>query len=354
MQKILFTGGGSAGHVIPNVALIQELQKTGEYDLCYFGTSGIEKGLITPLKIPYFTYAAPKLKRGCSFDAIKNNLAIPHRFLQAISTAKKKLQEIRPDVVFSKGGYVALPVVYAAARLGIPCLTHESDLSPGLANKLMAKKCKRVLTAFPETAKRFSRGVYCGQPLRGELFGRSKSAAKRELTGGTQRKVILIFGGGSGSAAINDAIRKLAPALCRKYYLLHVCGKNGTLQSSLKNYRQFPFIKDMGAAYAAADLIISRAGAGAVFETLALKKPAIFIPLEGQTRGDQMENARYFSEKQLCYLLPQSRLDELPQTIERALADNGLKERLLTAPYSSGTKPALQIIRECLQAEKRP
>jgi UDP-N-acetylglucosamine--N-acetylmuramyl-(pentapeptide) pyrophosphoryl-undecaprenol N-acetylglucosamine transferase len=110
----------------------------------------------------------------------------------------------------------------------------------------------------------------------------------------------------------------------------------------------------MGAAYAAADLVISRAGAGAVFETLALKKTAIFIPLEGQTRGDQMQNAQYFSEKKLCYLLPQSRLDELPDFIERAFADDGLKERLLTAPYSSGTKPALQIIRECLQAEKRP
>ncbi len=354
MQKILFTGGGSAGHVIPNVALIQELQKTGEFDLCYFGTNGIEKGLIEPLKIPYFTFTAPKLKRGLSLDAIKNNLAIPHRFLQAISVAKKKLQEIRPDVVFSKGGYVALPVVHAAARLGIPCLTHESDLSPGLANRLMAKKCKRVLTAFPETAKRFTNGLYCGQPLRGDLFGRSKPVAKKQLADGTQRKVILVFGGGSGSAAINDAIRKLAPSLCRKYFLLHVCGKNGTLQSSLKNYRQFTFIKDMGAAYAAADLIISRAGAGAVFETLALKKPAIFIPLEGQTRGDQTENARYFSEKKLCYHLPQSRLDELSQTIEQAFADDGLKERLLTAPYSSGTKPALHAIRECLQAEKRP
>lgn len=353
MQKIVFTGGGSAGHVIPNVALIQELQKSGEYDLYYFGTDGIEKERITPLRLPYFTYQAPKLKRGITLNSIKNNLSIPCRFSKAVKTVEKELKKLHPDLVFSKGGYVALPVVTAAARLGIPCLTHESDLSPGLANKMMAKKCRKVLTAFPETAKRFPNGLYTGQPLRGELFGVSKSTAKKTLADGTQRRVILIFGGGSGSATINDAVRRLAPTLCRRYFLLHVCGKGGALDSNLQNYRQFEFIQDMGMAYAAADLIISRAGAGAVFETMALKKPAIFIPLEGQTRGDQKENARYFAERGLCYTLPQDRLNELPKTIEKAMSDAGLKQRLWLAPYSSGTKPVLQAIHNILRAEER-
>ncbi len=353
MQKIVFTGGGSAGHVIPNVALIQELQKTGKYDLYYFGTDGIEKERISPLRLPYFAYHAPKLKRGLSFDSLKNNLTIPCRFSKSVKTVERELKKLRPDLVFSKGGYVALPVVTAAARLNIPCLTHESDLTPGLANKIMAKKCRKVLTAFPETAKRFSNGIYTGQPLRGELFGVSKSTGKKALTDGTQRKVILIFGGGSGSAPINDAVRRLAPTLCRRYYLLHVCGKGGTIESNLQNYRQFEFIQDMGIAYAAADLIISRAGAGAVFETMALKKPAIFIPLQGQTRGDQQENARYFAERGLCYTLPQDRLSELPKAIEQALSDAGLKQRLWLAPYSSGTKPALQAIHDCLRVERK-
>ncbi len=349
MQKIVFTGGGSAGHVIPNIAIIEELQKNERLDLYYFGTSGIERELIAPLKLPYHTITAPKLKRGLGWSATKNNLTIPCRFSHAVKEAMAGLQKIQPDLVFSKGGYVALPVVFAAAKLGIPCLSHESDLSPGLANRLMQKKCKRILTAFPETAELFQNGIYCGQPLRGNLFGKSKAQARKQLAGGTQRKIILIFGGGSGSAAINDAVRKQAPELCRRYFLLHVCGKGNVLDSRIEHYRQFEFIKDMGAAYAAADLVVARAGAGAVFETMALKKPTVFIPLEGQTRGDQKENAEYFLERKLCYVLPQSRLNDLKHTIDKAIADENLKERLLLSPYCSGTKSAIQTILDTLQ-----
>lgn len=349
MQKIVFTGGGSAGHVMPNVALIRELQKSNEFDLYYFGTDGIEKELIAPLKLPYFTFSAPKLKRSGSLAAWKNNLAIPSRYLSAVRRIKSELKNLRPDLIFSKGGFVSLPVVAAASKLKIPCLTHESDLSPGLANRLMQKKCKQVLTAFPETAEAFPRGLYCGQPLRSELFGKSPSASKKLLADGTTRKVVLIFGGGSGSSALNDAIRRNAPTLCKKYYLLHVCGKGNVLNSNLKNYKQFEFITDMGAAYSAADLIISRAGAGAVFETLALKKPAVFVPLEGQTRGDQTENANYFSSKGLCYVLPQSKLENLCDTVKKALADETLRQNLLLSPYGSGTENTLRAIREILR-----
>lgn len=353
MQKIVFTGGGSAGHTVPNLAIIQELKRTGKYDLYYFGTNGIERELVTPMKLPFFTFDAPKLKRGVSMDAFKNNLTIPCRFLTAVKKATDALQDVRPDLVFSKGGYVALPVVFAAHKLGIPCITHESDLSMGLANRLAKGKCKLILTAFPETAEGVKGGVYCGQPIRSELFGISRPAARKQLAEGTARKIILIFGGGSGSAAINEAVRKYAPTLCKRYYILHVCGKGNVMDSRLSHYRQFEFIKDMGAAYAAADLVISRAGAGAVFETIALKKPAIFIPLEGQTRGDQWENASYFSNKGLCYLLPQTRLNELCETVDSALADEALRKNLLLSPYSSGTKSVVQAMEDTLNSHDR-
>lgn len=348
MQKIVFTGGGSAGHVIPNVAIIEELQKHHHFDLYYFGTNGIERGLIAPLKLPYACYSAPKLKRGMGWNALRNNLTIPTKLLTAVKQAKTELRRIQPDLVFSKGGYVSVPVVLAASKLGIPCITHESDLSPGLANRLIQSKCKRVLTAFPETADRFKHGVYCGQPLRASLFGVSKAQAKKELADGTQRKVVLIFGGGSGSTAINDAVRRIAPKLCRKYHLLHVCGKGNVVDSRIEHYQQFEFIEDMGTAYACADLVVSRAGAGAVFESMALKKPAVFIPLEGQTRGDQKENAEYFLSKKLCYALPQGNLDELDKSIEKALADDDLKKRLLLSPYGSGTMRCIQAITEII------
>ncbi len=345
MKKIVFTGGGSAGHVLPNVALIRELQKDG-LDLYYFGTNGIERNLIAQTKIPFYSFSAPKLKRGFGIEEWKNNLALPKRFFAAVKQAKEGLETVQPDLVFSKGGYVALPVIFAAAKLGIPCLTHESDLSPGLANRLAKNKCVKVLTAFPETAELFKNGEYCGQPIRAELFGKSRAAARRALADGTARRVVLIFGGGSGSAAINEAVRKAAPELTKKYYVLHVCGKNNALQSRVSHYRQFEFIEDMGMAYAAADVVVCRSGAGAAFECLALKKPTVFVPLEGQTRGDQWENAEYFVKRGLCYLLPQKRLGNLCEAVDKAISDDTLREKLLTSNYSSGTQAVLQAIRQ--------
>ncbi|MBQ8374220.1 MAG: UDP-N-acetylglucosamine--N-acetylmuramyl-(pentapeptide) pyrophosphoryl-undecaprenol N-acetylglucosamine transferase [Clostridia bacterium] len=348
MKRIAFTGGGSAGHTVPNVALIQTLLKTGETELCYFGSDGIEKSIIAPLKIPYYSLHPPKLKRGFSWEALKNNLAIPARLQRAIREAKEGLRAFRPDLVFSKGGFVALPVVHAAKSLGIPCLSHESDFSMGLANRLTAGKCEYVLTSFPETADTVKNGKYTGQPIREELFNYPRAQAKRELCEGTTRKVVLVFGGGSGSAAINSAVRQIAPILCKKYYLLHVCGKGNVIDTNLQHYRQTEFIADMGAAYAAADVIVSRAGAGAAFEILALKKPAIFIPLEGQTRGDQAENAAYFAQKGLCRVLKQSKIDGLLQSIVETLSDEGLKSALSLSQVHAGNENILHEIRSIL------
>ena len=255
----------------------------------------------------------------------------------------------KPDLVFSKGGFVALPVVYAAHKLKIPCLAHESDLSPGLANKLSAKHCLALLTSFPETAKLFKNGKYCGPPIRQELFAHSRSAAKRELCDETNRKVVLVFGGGSGSEVLNEAVRKIAPKLCKRYYLLHICGKGNMIDCRLQNYKQIEFVTDMGAAYACADIVVSRSGAGTVFELLALKKPSILIPLERQTRGDQKENAEYFQRKGLCRILTENDLDALYEEIEKTLIDEDLKGRLATFSFPTGNNNLLFEIRQAVK-----
>ena len=328
MKKILFTGGGSAGHVVPNLALIEDFMKKGEVDVGYIGTGGIEKQIIAPYKIPYMQIECPKLVRGGGFSALKNNLKIPLSFSRSVSQAKKHLSVFQPDLLFSKGGYVALPVVFAAHKLGIPCFAHESDLSLGLANRLSAKKCKLVFTSFLETADKIQNGKYSGAPMRRSLLNASPQQARTEFSIPKRAKVLLVFGGGSGSAAINQAVRQNIKALTKKYFVLHVCGKGNVVECNVKNYRQTEFIADMGAAYACADGIIARSGAGTVFEILALKKTALFIPLEGQTRGDQKENAEYFKRKGLCHVLPQSNLDDLVNEAESLFADKKLKENL--------------------------
>ena len=349
MKKILFTGGGSAGHVIPNLALIEELLSEGTTAVCYMGTNGIEKRLVAEWNIPFYEIECPKLIRGKSLDALKRNLHIPTQFHRAKKQALEGLKGFQPDIVFSKGGYVALPVVWAAKKLNIPCFSHESDFSAGLANRLLARKCKFVFTSFPETAKRLPHGKYSGAPLRRSLFHATRAEARKHFSIPFHSKVLLIFGGGSGSAPINEAVRKHLKKLAEEYFILHVCGKGNLIECNLDNYLQFEFISDMGMAYACADLVISRAGAGTIFELLALKKPSLLIPLEGQTRGDQQENAAYFSKKGLCHVLKQDYLFTLPQAIEEAFHDDEMKNRLQESPFQSGNDRILTEIKRALK-----
>lgn len=349
MKKILFTGGGSAGHVVPNIALIEEILSSGDVDVCYMGTGGIEKTIVSEWKIPYHEIECPKLVRGGGFAGFKRNLQIPVAFLRAMKQAKDGLLAFKPDAVFSKGGYVALPVVYAAKKLNIPCFAHESDFSVGLANRLSAGACERVFTSFPETAKKIKRGTYSGAPIKRALFSATRAEARKSLNVGFNETVVLVFGGGSGSVAINNALRKNLKTLADKYVILHVCGKGNVVETNIKNYRQFEFVTDMGRFYACADLVISRAGAGTVFEILALKKPAILVPLEGQTRGDQAENAAYFQKKGLVHVLKQTEMEKLPETIEKTLADETLKERLQHCSFRSGNETILKTLYHTLQ-----
>ncbi len=336
MKKILFTGGGSAGHVLPNVALIEEILTRGDVEVCYMGTAGIEKELVSKLKIPYYELTCPKLIRGGGVAAWKNNVKIPFALRRAVKEAERGLKLFQPDLVFSKGGYVSLPVVFAAKKLKIPCIAHESDYSVGLANKLSAGKCKFTLTSFPETAKKIRRGKYGGAPIRREILLAKRASARREWDIPKTAKVVLVFGGGSGSKALNDALRAQIKPLCEDFVILHACGKGNVVDCNVKNYRQFEFIKDMGGAYACADVVVARAGAGTIFELLALKKPALLIPLEGATRGDQKQNADYFASRGLCRVLPQAKLHSLAQEIKATYRDEELKTQLKNSGYGSG------------------
>ena len=208
MRKILFTGGGSAGHVVPNIALIEQLLSEGNTEVCYIGTNGIEKSIVAQWHIPYYTIDCPKLIRGGGVKGLKQNLKIPFAFRRAYKQAKKGLQTFKPDAVFSKGGYVALPVVFAAKKLKIPGFAHESDFSPGLANKLSARACQKIFTSFPETAKKFRRGVHSGAPIKRAVLSATRTDARRRLGIDSSQTVILVFGGGSGSKIINEALRK--------------------------------------------------------------------------------------------------------------------------------------------------
>jgi UDP-N-acetylglucosamine--N-acetylmuramyl-(pentapeptide) pyrophosphoryl-undecaprenol N-acetylglucosamine transferase len=339
---IAFCGGGSAGHIIPNFALIEKLSP--KYPVLYLGTGGMEKELCKQNHIPFSEFSAPKLARG----KVWCNLAIPFKLCKSVKEATKILERERPRVLFCKGGYVSIPAAYAAHKLGIPVVTHESDLTPGIANKLIARKCRWVLTAFPETAAKFKNGKYVGTPLRASLFSRSKVMA-REHFGLDMRPTVLVFGGGSGSQKINQSLLECLPGLCREYNILHICGKGNFHGVTLYGYKQVEFVGDMGLAYACADYAVARCGANAAFELTALKIPTLYIPLENnQTRGDQVENADYFLKQGWCHVLPEREL--APQTLRKAiytlLSDQGLKARLKEAHISSATQAIADIICE--------
>lgn len=331
MKKIVFCGGGSAGHVIPNIALYEDLKD--KYDTSYLGTPAIEKQICKSFGVPFCEFEGVKLVRG----KILCNLSIPFKLIKSYRRCKEILSRLRPNLLFCKGGYVCLPAAYAAANLGIPVITHESDMTAGLTNKLIARKCKRVLTTFPQTAKSFKNGVYTGSPMRKILFGRDKLAAKEQL-GLDLRPAILVFGGGSGSEKINRTLREIVLNLCNKYNVIHLCGKGKAVNCSVNGYKQIEFCNDMGLIYACADYAVARCGSNSATELIALKIPTLFIPLENGSRGDQIVNARYFKSEGLCRVLNEEELtaQTLRTSIDELIADDKLKAALAVSHVKCG------------------
>lgn len=305
MKKIVLTGGGTAGHVTPNIALLPSLRRAG-YEISYVGSyDGIEKRLMADFDIPYTGISTGKLRR---YLDIKN-LTDPFRVLKGFSEAKKYLREYRPDVVFSKGGFVSVPVVRAAASLKIPCIIHESDMTPGLANKLCFPVARKICCNFPETLKMLPEGkaVLTGSPIRAEL-AQGNRIAGLDMCGFTANKpVVMVIGGSLGAANVNKAVRDALPYLLEDFQVVHICGKDkiDNLLLTTSGYRQFEYVKaELKDLFAMADLVISRAGANAICELLALKKPNILIPLPAaSSRGDQLLNAASFEAQGFSIVL---------------------------------------------------
>lgn len=305
MKKIVLTGGGTAGHVTPNIALLPRLKEEG-YEVSYIGSyDGIEKKLIGDFDIPYTGISTGKFRR---YLDIKN-FTDPFRVLKGYAEARKYLKTCRPDVVFSKGGFVSVPVVRAAASLGIPCIIHESDMTPGLANKLCIPVAARVCCNFPETYEMLPKGkaVLTGSPIRRELTEGNKLAGLDLCGFSAGKPVIMVIGGSLGAANVNKAIRDALPALLPDYQIVHICGKDkiDNLLLNTPGYRQFEYVKeDLKDLFAMADIVISRAGANAICELLALKKPNLLIPLPAaSSRGDQILNARSFEAQGFSMVL---------------------------------------------------
>ena len=298
-KRIVLTGGGTAGHVTPNIALLPRL-KDLDYEVFYMGSyDGIEKKLIEDFDIPYYGIATGKFRR--YFDP--KNFSDPFRVVKGMREARKYLKEIKPDVLFSKGGFVSVPVVRAASSLGIPCIIHESDMTPGLANKLCIPVAKKVCCNFPETLEMLpaKKAVLTGSPIRQELSQGDKKAAYELCGFDSSKPVIMVVGGSLGSAAINQAVRDILPDLLKDFQVVHLCGKEkvDNLLLTTKGYKQFEYVRsEMKDIFAMADIVISRAGANAISELLSLKKPKILIPLPASSsRGDQILNAKSFESQ---------------------------------------------------------
>lgn len=348
-KKIVLTGGGTAGHVTPNMALIPGLQQRG-YEIKYIGSyEGIEKKLIEEIGIDYTGISSGKLRRYLS----AKNLTDPFRVIKGYSEAKKFMKDYKPDIVFSKGGFVSVPVVLAAKKYKIPVIIHESDMTPGLANKLSFSAASTICHNFPETAEYLPKGksLLTGSPIREELRSGDKLAGLNMCGFTANKPIIMVIGGSLGAVAVNEAVRKALDTLLEKYQIVHLCGK-GKTDASLNNvpgYKQFEYIKtELKDLFAMSDIVISRAGANAICEIVALKKPSILIPLSARaSRGDQLLNATSFKKQGFSELIEEEDLttDLLINTIN-SVYDN--KTKYIDAINAAGTTDAVTTILELI------
>jgi len=350
MKRIILTGGGTAGHVTPNIALLPGLKNLG-YDIHYIGSyEGIEKNLIEQFGIPYHGISSGKLRRYFSVQ----NFTDPFRVLKGFGEARKLIKSLKPDVIFSKGGFVSVPVVLAGKQCHVPTIIHESDMTPGLANKLSIPSATKVCCNFPETLTHLpkEKAVLTGSPIRKELLMGDRAAALKfcGLTDG--KPVILIIGGSLGSVVVNNAVRAILPELLKDFQVIHLCGK-GKIDESLQNlkgYVQFEYIQDeLKDLFALSDLVISRAGANAICELLALHKPNLLIPLSANaSRGDQILNARSFERQGYSVVLEEEELTS-SVLLDAVLKLYREKDAYIKAMQQSKQQDSVQTILNLIQ-----
>ena len=348
-KRIVLTGGGTAGHVTPNLALLPYLKEEG-YEVTYIGSlEGIEKRLAEENGIPYYGIETGKFRR--YFDP--KNFSDPFRVLKGYRQAVSLLKELKPDVLFSKGGYVSVPVVRAAGRLRIPAVIHESDLTPGLANKLCFGPAKKVCCNFPETVPLLppEKAVLTGTPIRDALFTGSREKGLA-LCGFTPDKpCLMIIGGSQGAQSVNLSVRENLNKLLPHFQIIHICGqgKMDNLRLSVEGYRQFEYVsEELPDLFAAADVVISRAGANAICELVALKKPHILVPLPTtSSRGDQLLNARSFADQGFSVVVEDDYLSEvILDKVQEVYAE---RETYIRNMEGSAQKEAIPLILNLLR-----
>ena len=318
MKKIILTGGGTAGHITPNIALLPALREAG-YDIKYIGSkNGMEEGLIKAQNIPYEGISSGKLRR--YFDL--KNFTDPFKVLKGLFEAKSIIKKYSPDIVFSKGGFVSVPVVIAAALSKVPVIIHESDITPGLANKIATKFATKICTNFPETLQYLpkNKAVLTGSPIRKELLCGDKEVAKK-LTGFSDDKpTLLIIGGSLGSVIVNNAVRKSLDDILKEFNVIHICGKGNEDESLIgkPGYLQYEYVdKELKDFFALSDVVVSRAGANTICELLALRKPNLLIPLSGAaSRGDQILNAESFKNAGYSEVIEEEDLSNISLSAE--------------------------------------
>lgn len=300
-KVICFTGGGTSGHVVPNIALAEKFRDSG-WEIFYTGSrSGIENELISRENITFYHISSGKFRRYFSFRNLTDIFRIVCGFFQSLMILIKK----RPTVLFSKGGFVSPPAVWAAWILRIPVFIHESDLTPGLANRLSFPFCRIIFVSFPDTLKNLpGKAVLSGVPVRKQILQGSRNKGLEICGFDESRPVILVTGGSLGSQSLNQVVRAELKQLLKRYQICHLCGRGNVDESliSLSGYHQEEYVHDdLSHLFAASDIIVSRAGATAVSEILALGKPSLLIPLPlSQSRGDQIENAGYLEKNGLA------------------------------------------------------
>lgn len=353
LKRIILTGGGTAGHVTPNIALLPSLKENG-FEVIYIGShEGIEKKLIENLGITYFGISTGKLRR--YFDV--KNFTDPFRIIKGYSQALSLIKKIKPDIIFSKGGFVSVPVVIAAKRRKVPCIIHESDMTPGLANKISIPFTDKVCVNFPETLDHIpkEKAVLTGTPIRKELFAGNKIIGLEFCSFSLNKPVILVMGGSSGAKTVNEKVRETLPNLLEKFQVIHLCGK-GKMDpeyNNIEGYVQFEYInKELSNLFATCDIVISRAGANAICELLALRKPNILIPLTlDASRGDQILNSRSFEKQGFSYVLEEENLN--PSTLLEAV-DHVYENRekyidaMGTSKQNDATSTIVDLINEML------
>lgn len=344
MKKIILTGGGTAGHIMPNLALLPMLEK--KFDkIYYFGSSNsMEEKILKDYKnIEFIAIPTTKLIRKLTLK----NLAIPFKLLNSICKTKKKIKEINPDVIFCKGGFVSVPVAIAGKKCKIPVVAHESDFSMGLANKIILKFANTMCTSFEDTAKKNKKCVCTGTPIRQQIFKGNKNNILKLATFDNKKPFVLFFGGSLGSKNINELVEMSLPELTKKYNILHITGKNNKINAKYNNYYQTDFTNQIEDFFDLADIVVCRGGANSLFELLALQKSMLIIPLsKAESRGDQIENAEYFKKHKWADVLFEENMStqKLLQKLEKLCVNNKSNNITQTMSGNKSNEKIVDII----------